>query len=76
MPWRTVGNSGAYLTTRSSTLTRALLLALDGQYAGGRFDSMIAGGSCGRSKYSTTRSTELFQHGQLGEMIKSQHLGD
>jgi hypothetical protein len=62
-PCKTAGNSGAYLMTRSSTLMRASLLALDGQYAGGRLDSMTAGGSCGRSKYSTTRSTELFQLG-------------
>jgi hypothetical protein len=36
-----------------------------GQYAGGREPSMIAGGSCGRSRYSTTRSTELRTHQPL-----------
>ena len=61
-PCRTGGSSGAYLTTRSSTDNRDSLFVLvaEGQYAGGRFPSMIAAGSCGRSRYSTTRSTELY----------------
>ena len=63
IPRKTAGRSGAYLTVRSSTTSIESLFGLvdDGQYAGGRFDSMIAGGSCGRSRYSTTRSTELQQ---------------
>ena len=57
--FNTGGSSGAYLTTNSSTLINGFALVLEGQYAGGRFDSMTAGGSCGSSRYSTTRSTEL-----------------
>lgn len=57
--FNTGGSSGAYLTTKSSTLINGFELVLEGQYAGGRFDSMTAGGSWGRSRYSTTRSTEL-----------------
>jgi hypothetical protein len=57
--FNTGGSSGAYLTTKSSTLIKGFELVLEGQYAGGRFDSMMAGGSWGRSRYSTTRSTEL-----------------
>ena len=57
--FNTGGSSGAYLTTKSSTLIKGFALVLEGQYAGGRLDSMMAGGSWGRSRYSTTRSTEL-----------------
>jgi len=56
-PLRTGSNSGAYLSTRSSTTS--VPLVADGQATGGRFDSMTAGGSGGRSRYSWTRSTEL-----------------
>lgn len=66
----TGGSSGAYLTTSPSTAMSELLFSLveDGQYAGGRLSSMMAGGSCGRPRYSTTRSTELrrmsgYRHG-------------
>jgi hypothetical protein len=37
----------------------ALFVFADGQYAGGRLFSMTAAGSCGRSRYSTSRPTEL-----------------
>jgi len=66
--FNTGGSSGAYLTTRSSTLINGFELVLEGQYAGGRFDSMTAGGSWGRSRYSTTRSTEL-----IGKMLVAQN---
>ena len=42
---KTAGRSGAYLISRFSTTTRESLRVLEGQYAGARFDSMIAGGS-------------------------------
>ena len=59
-PCKTEGKSGAYLMSRSSTLMRLSDGELvEGQYAGGRLLSMIAGGSCGNSRYSTTRSMEL-----------------
>lgn len=62
IPCRTEGSSGEYLITRSSTEIK--LSEFDpvdeGQYAGGRLDSMIVAGSSGRSRYSTTRSTELY----------------
>jgi len=59
-PCKTEGKSGAYLMTRSSTLMRLSDGSLvDGQYAGGRLLSMTVGGSCGNSRYSTTRSMEL-----------------
>jgi hypothetical protein len=67
-PWRTGGSSGAYLTTRSSTTTRASLSVLEGQYAGGRRDSIIGRGSCGRSRYSITRSTELCENSYNSQM--------
>ena len=35
------------------------MLVDDGQYAGGLLCEMRVGGSLGRSRYSTTRSTEL-----------------
>ena len=55
----TAGSSGAYLMTRSSTTIIESLFELDGQYAGALLDSMIAGGSCGRS-----RLKECDFHGQ------------
>lgn len=61
-PWSTAGNSGEYFTTRFSTEMRAASSCVGaGQYAGGLDDSISAGGSCGKSKYSTTRSIELIQ---------------
>ena len=57
--FNTGGSSGAYLITKSSTVINGFALVLEGQYAGGRFDSMTAGASWGSSRYSTTRSTEL-----------------
>lgn len=56
---KTDGSWGAYLMERSSTTTSGPLPELEGQYAGGLWDSMIAGGSCGRSVYSMILSTEL-----------------
>lgn len=48
MPWSTAGKSGAYLISKFSTAIRESLFVLDGQYAGTRLDSMMAGGSWGR----------------------------
>ena len=56
---KTAGSSGAYLMVKFSTLISESLVVLEGQYAGGRLDSMMAGGSCGKSRYSTSLSTEL-----------------
>jgi hypothetical protein len=59
-PCNTAGKLGAYLMTRLLTDIIALLPELiEGQYAGGRLPSTIAGGSWGSSKYSITRSMEL-----------------
>lgn len=44
MPWMTAGSSGLYLITRSSTWIK-VLDDVEGQYAGGRLPSTIAGGS-------------------------------
>jgi hypothetical protein len=38
---------GAYLISKSSTVSKESLLELEGQYAGTRMNSMMAGGSCG-----------------------------
>lgn len=61
IPCSTSGRSGAYLMCRSSTKISSSLLGPveEGQYAGGRLSSTTREGSCGRSRYSTTRSTEL-----------------
>jgi hypothetical protein len=64
-PRSTGGSSGAYRIVRSSIRMSVWPAVLLGQYAGGREPSMIAGGSCGRSRYSTTRSTELRTHQPL-----------
>jgi hypothetical protein len=40
-------------------MTKEVFTAFDGQYAGGLWDSIVAGGSWGRSAYSIIRSTEL-----------------
>jgi hypothetical protein len=48
IPWRTAGKCGAYLMTRFSTdinFSAAEGEVIEGQYAGGRLDSTIAGGS-------------------------------
>jgi hypothetical protein len=59
-PCNTAGKLGAYLMTRLLTDIIALLSELiEGQYAGGRLPSTIAGGSWGSSRYSITRSIEL-----------------
>jgi hypothetical protein len=72
IPWSTGGSSGEYFTTRFSTLSRFSFLALEGQYAGGRLDSITAGGSCGSLRYSTTRSTELKCNG-VSDWLVSQN---
>ena len=56
---KTEGESGAYLTSRLSTTSIESESELDGQCAGTRWFSRIAGGSLGTSRYSTARSTEL-----------------
>ena len=48
--WSTAGRSGAYLMTRFSATRRESFLVFDGQYAGTRWDSITAGGSCGKSR--------------------------
>ena len=44
-----------------------------GHVVGGRLSSMIMGGSCGRSRYSTTRSTELNSRSAYVAESKSRH---
>ena len=49
-------------------------MLLEGQYAGGLLDSIVAGGSCGSDRYSTTRSTELSR--EWDQLISDAILGE
>ena len=77
---KTAGKSGAYLISKSSTVIKKSLLELDGQYAGTRLDSMMAGGSCGSlrlfiwliaiSKLSLKRDDLLFNYTFDGAVLR------
>jgi hypothetical protein len=66
---RAGGRSGAYWTTKSCTTNSPWL---DGQYAGGLLFSIIAGASCGTSRYSTIRSTELKSSSSWAATLQTQ----
>ena len=56
----TAGRSGAYLMIRFSATRRESFSPFDGQYAGTRWDSITAGGSCGKSRLEIGRKWILW----------------